>query len=87
MNNSDNIYTLAAAGVQRLIPYKAGKPIEELERELGLTQITKLASNENPLGPGKKALEAIASALSELALYPDGSGFLLKQALANKYAL
>jgi histidinol-phosphate aminotransferase len=87
MNNSDNIYTLAAAGVQRLIPYKAGKPIEELERELGLTQITKLASNENPLGPGKKALEAIASALSELALYPDGSGFLLKQALANKYAV
>ncbi len=87
MNNSDNIYTLAAAGVQRLIPYKAGKPIEELERELGLTQIIKLASNENPLGPGKKALEAIAMALPDLALYPDGSGFLLKQALAEKYAL
>jgi histidinol-phosphate aminotransferase len=87
MNNSDKIYTLAVAGVQRLIPYKAGKPIEELERELGLTQIIKLASNENPLGPGKKALEAIASALPELALYPDGSGFLLKQALADKYGL
>ena len=87
MNNSDKIYTLAVAGVQRLIPYKAGKPIEELERELGLTKIIKLASNENPLGPGKKALEAIASALPELALYPDGSGFLLKQALADKYGL
>ena len=87
MNNSEKIYTLAVAGVQRLIPYKAGKPIEELERELGLTQIIKLASNENPLGHGKKALEAIASALPELALYPDGSGFLLKQALADKYAL
>ena len=87
MNNFDKIYSLAVAGVQRLVPYKAGKPIEELERELGLTQIIKLASNENPLGPGKKALEAIASVLPELALYPDGSGFLLKQALADKYAL
>ncbi len=87
MNNVDKIYTLAVEGVQRLIPYKAGKPIEELERELGLTQIIKLASNENPLGPGKKALEAIVSALPDLALYPDGSGFLLKQALADKYTL
>ena len=87
MNNTDNIYNLAAAGVQRLIPYKAGKPIEELERELGLTRIIKLASNENPLGPGKKALAAIQATLSSLALYPDGSGFALKQALAEKYGL
>jgi histidinol-phosphate aminotransferase len=87
MNNTDKIYNLATAGVQRLIPYKAGKPIEELERELGLTQIIKLASNENPLGPGKKALAAIQAALPTLALYPDGSGFMLKQALAEKYAV
>jgi len=87
MNNSDKIYNLAVAGVQKLIPYKAGKPIEELERELGLAQITKLASNENPLGPGKKALAAIKAALPGLALYPDGSGFMLKQALAGKYAV
>jgi histidinol-phosphate aminotransferase len=87
MNNSDKIYNLALAGVQRLIPYKAGKPIEELERELGLTQIIKLASNENPLGPGKKALAAIQATLPSLALYPDGSGFALKQALAGKYAV
>lgn len=87
MNNTDNIYRLAARGVQQLIPYKAGKPIEELERELGLTRIIKLASNENPLGPGEKALAAIQAALTELALYPDGSGFNLKQALARKYAL
>jgi len=85
--SNENIYRLALAGVQKLIPYKAGKPIEELERELGLTQIIKLASNENPLGPGPKALAAIQAALLELALYPDGSGFRLKQALANKYAL
>ncbi len=87
MNNTDNIYNLAVTGVQRLIPYKAGKPIEELERELGLTQIIKLASNENPLGPGKKALAVIQAALHALALYPDGSGFALKQALAEKYAV
>ena len=83
MSNSP-IYSLAIAGVQQLIPYKAGKPIEELERELGLTQIIKLASNENPFGAGKKALAAIQTALSELGLYPDGSGFHLKNALANK---
>ena len=87
MNNTDKIYNLAIAGVQQLIPYKAGKPIEELERELGLTQVIKLASNENPLGPGKKALAAIQAALPALALYPDGSGFMLKQALAEKYAV
>ncbi len=87
MNNTDKIYHLAVTGVQRLIPYKAGKPIEELERELGLTEIVKLASNENPLGPGKKALAAIQTALPGLALYPDGSGFMLKKALAEKYTV
>ena len=87
MNNTDKIYNLAVAGVQELIPYKAGKPIEELERELGLSQVIKLASNENPLGPGKKALAAIQATLPALALYPDGSGFALKQALAGKYAV
>jgi histidinol-phosphate aminotransferase len=86
MNNPD-IYPLAVAGVQKLIPYKAGKPIEELERELGLTHIIKLASNENPFGAGSKALAAIQTALPDLGLYPDGSGFRLKQALAEKYAV
>jgi len=80
-----NIYDLAVPGVQKLIPYKPGKPIEELERELGLTRIIKLASNENPLGPGKKALDAIHATLPQLTLYPDGNGFSLKQALAGKY--
>jgi histidinol-phosphate aminotransferase len=87
MNNADKIYDLAVPGVQKLIPYTPGKPIEELERELGLTQIIKLASNENPLGPGKKALAAIQATLKDLALYPDGNGFNLKQALAKKYAV
>ncbi len=86
-NNNNKIYNLATVGVQQLIPYKAGKPIEELERELGLTQIIKLASNENPLGPSKKALAAIQDSLSTLTLYPDGSGFSLKKVLAEKYAV
>jgi len=87
MNSADKIYNLAVPGVQKLIPYTPGKPIEELERELGLSHIIKLASNENPLGPGKKALAAIQETLKDLALYPDGNGFNLKQALAKKYAL
>jgi histidinol-phosphate aminotransferase len=75
---------LATSGVRGLHPYTPGKPAEELERELGLTDIVKLASNENPLGPSKKALAAIETELSELARYPDGNGFKLKQALAEK---
>src|ERR687884_613582 len=56
-----------------LKPYQPGKPIEEVKRELGLTgEIIKLASNENPLGPSPRALEALRAALPGLALYPDG---------------
>lgn len=87
MTNINTICDLAIPGVQQLVPYVPGKPIEELERELGLTRIIKLASNENPLGPGKKALAAIQATLPQLALYPDGNGFNLKQALARKYGV
>ena len=73
---------LAAEGVRALSPYKPGKPMEELERELGLKGIVKLASNESPLGPGRKALAAVADCAQGLARYPDGSGFALKEALA-----
>jgi len=75
---------LALAGVQQLVPYVPGKPVEELRRELGLTEIVKLASNENPLGTGGKVAAAIAAALPELTRYPDGSGFSLKTALSAK---
>ena len=79
----------AVAGVQKLSPYVPGKPVDELARELGLAvdSIVKLASNENPLGPSQKALAAIQAELPELTRYPDGNGFVLKQALANKFAL
>lgn len=76
--------TIALPGVRGLTPYQPGKPIEEFERELGLTNIVKLASNENPLGPGTLAREAIANSLGELERYPDGSGYVLRQALAAK---
>lgn len=77
--------SLAAPGVQMLSPYQPGKPIAELERELGISDIIKLASNENPLGCSPRVFTTIDSGLSELALYPDGNGFILKQALSGFY--
>ena len=74
--------SLAAPGVPGLKPYEPGKPIEELEREYGIAGAVKLASNENPLGPGPLALAAIRAALGSLHRYPDGSGYALKKALA-----
>ena len=85
--NQHNYDELAVPGVRALTPYQPGKPIEELQRELGIKDVIKLASNENPLGPSTKALQAIREALDELARYPDGNGFVLKQALANRYQL
>ncbi len=76
---------MAAPGVQQLKPYIPGKPISELERELGIKNIIKLASNENPLGPSPKAMKAIQCEMDELALYPDGNGFELKKILAEKH--
>ncbi len=64
--------------------YLPGKPIEELEREYGITGSIKLASNENPLGPSPKAIEAIAKRIAKLHRYPDGAGHLLLNALASK---
>jgi len=87
MNNQYSIYHLAVAGVQGLVPYQPGKPISELERDLGIDNIVKLASNENPLGPSDQVLDALQAALPELARYPDGSGFALKNALADKLAV
>ena len=83
---SCDFLALAQPGVQKLSPYVPGKPVDELARELDLdpASIVKLASNENPLGPSPKALEAIRSELSELTRYPDGNGFELKSRLAAR---
>ncbi|WP_454254972.1 histidinol-phosphate transaminase [Pseudomonas sp. Marseille-Q8238] len=77
---------LAVPGVQKLSPYVPGKPVDELARELNLdpAHIVKLASNENPLGPSPKALQAIQAELAELTRYPDGSGYELKTRLAAR---
>ena len=79
-----DIASLAAPGARAIAPYQPGKPIEELERELGIQHAVKLASNENPLGPSPLALAAVRAALDGVALYPDGSGFLLKRKLSTK---
>lgn len=71
-------------GIENLTPYPPGKPIEELERELGVTDSIKIASNENPLGPSKKAKEVLHGAIDGLNRYPDGSNFYLKEKLAKK---
>ncbi len=78
---------LALKCVTQLQPYAPGKPIAELERELGISNIVKLASNENPLGPSDKVLATIAESVKDLTRYPDGNGFVLKSALADKYQL
>ena len=76
---------LATLGVQQLSPYQPGKPVEELERELGISNAIKLASNENPLGPSPLALEAINKVAGSVNYYPDGSGFALSNKLAQKH--
>lgn len=78
---------LTCKGVEDLVPYPPGKPIEELERELGISGSIKLASNENPLGPSPLALKAIAGKVNTLNRYPDGSGYYLKSKLSEKYSI
>lgn len=79
--------SLAVDGVQRLKPYEPGKPIEALERELGIRDSLKLASNENPLGPSPRAVAAMRGALDKISVYPDGNGFALKAAVAEYHSV
>jgi len=78
---------LAVAGVRELKPYTPGKPIDELEREYGVGDSIKLASNENPLGASPDALAAVRAALEDVWLYPDANGFHLKSALAERHGV
>src|ERR671919_676906 len=77
--------SLANEHILGIAPYEPGKPVEELERELGIHDAIKLASNENPLGPSDRVQRAITAALADLNRYPDGSGYYLRQALARKH--
>lgn len=78
---------LTHPSIREINPYKPGKPISELQRETGITDIIKLASNENPLGFSPAVLPAVEQSLRTCALYPDGSGHDLKQALGDFYNL
>jgi len=80
---------LSPSYVRSIAPYQPGKPISELAREMGLDErrIVKLASNENPRGIGPRTRAAIDAALGDIARYPDGNGFELKQALAKRYGV
>lgn len=78
---------LTHEGVEELVPYPPGKPIEELERELGIKGSIKLASNENPLGPSPLAVKALKEKLGNLHRYPDGGGYYLKTKLSEFYEI
>ncbi|MEQ1556610.1 MAG: histidinol-phosphate transaminase [Gallionella sp.] len=82
-----NYSELAPSYIRAIAPYQPGKPIAELERELGITGIVKLASNENPLGASPLAIAAARAALTEVSLYPDGNGYALKSALVQRYGV
>jgi histidinol-phosphate aminotransferase len=78
---------LANPWVRELVPYPPGKPIEEVERELGIAGAVKLASNESPIGPSRRAVEAIFAEAESLHRYPDGSCHYLREALAAHLSL
>jgi len=78
---------LVRKNILNVTPYIAGKPIEETKRQLGLKQVIKIASNENPLGPSPKAVAAIRKTLSNINRYPDSNGYYLKKKLAKVYRL
>jgi histidinol-phosphate aminotransferase len=83
------LWDIANPQLKDLVAYEPGKPIDEVARELGLqpTDIVKLASNENPLGPSPKAKAAMTAALDQGHIYPDGGGYRLRSAIAEKFGL
>jgi histidinol-phosphate aminotransferase len=85
--SAPDLRSLIPEWIRNLVPYPPGMPIEELERELGIRDSIKLASNENPLGPSPRALAAVQAALADLHRYPDGSAFYLKRRLAERLGL
>ena len=80
-----NLKDLVNKGILDLSPYKPGKPIEDLERELGIKNAIKLASNENPLGPSPLVIDAVTKVLNGTHRYPDGNALRLKECLSNKF--
>jgi len=83
------LWDTANPQLKNLVAYEPGKPIDEVARELGLdpSEIVKLASNENPLGPSPKAKVAMAAAMDHAHIYPDGGGYRLRHAIAEKFGM
>jgi len=81
---AESLFRPSLAG---LVPYEPGKPVEEVQRELGLERVVKLASNEGPYGPFPEALEALARTVGELNRYPDGGAYRLRAALAERHGV
>lgn len=80
-----SLIDLTTPGIAGLMPYQPGKPVEELERELGISSPVKLASNENPFGPSPKAVAAVSDRLQTISFYPDGNGFALRNVIASHH--
>lgn len=87
LSKDNKLELLAMPDIMKIKSYQPGKPIEEVKRELGLKTVAKLASNENPLGPSNKAIEAIKKYAGKVNIYPDGGGYYLKRALVEKLGL
>lgn len=89
MNSTFNLANLAPEYIREIAPYQGGKPISELAREMGINEadIVKLASNENPLGISPKAQMAIDDAIGDIARYPDGNSFALRDAVSKKFGV
>src|SRR5882757_9725866 len=83
--SSGRMSALVSPTIESLLPYEGGKPVEELARELGITDAVKLASNENPLGPSPKALSAARATLAEIHRYPDAAAFKLRERIAAEH--
>src|SRR5262249_40123925 len=85
MTDADS--SLVRPAIEALLPYQPGKPIQDVQRELGLERIVKLASNEGPFPPSRTALEAMERAARELNRYPDGGVYRLTDALAARHGV
>lgn len=87
MNGDNRFIDRAAPGIAHLQPYVPGKPVSELERELGVTDSIKLASNENPLGPSPAVKAVLETEMAELGRYPDGGAWQLRETLAQRHGV
>src|SRR5215510_1349908 len=80
-------HSLVSSRLDGLVAYEPGKPVKEVQRELGIERVVKLASNEGPYGPFPSALQALERAAAELNRYPDGGAYRLREALAARHAV